>query len=302
MKTFIHNFKLALTQSELYRDPSSFNVKGGLLHILGLSIILSIVSTIYIASISLPLIKEGVRYGATFAAKYPENLVLTLKGDTLTMNVPSPYEISYTKLYNEIATSTINLAERQNRAKNFIVIDADHEVSLASFDTYNTDMLLGKDGLISKDDAGSLRVNYYKNAKINELVISKTVVTRWNDRLQSLVKQLSPVVVSILGIILVIFSTIGTYIGFLVAALLGAVIVKLAAGAKGWKNFPYIDGLKIALYAVTVKAIINLVSYVIPLPWFFTAALFTALVVGLIPHKETPPEEPQEIEVAPTTL
>jgi hypothetical protein len=286
MKTFIHNLKLAFTQSELYQNPASFKLKGGLVHILWLSIILSIVSTIYVVSIALPVIKSGAEYGALFAEKFPEQLILTLKNNTLSMNVPSPFEISYKKLYNEIATSTVNLQEHQNRAENFIVIDTDHNVELATFDAYKTDMFLGKDGIISKDSSGSLRVNYYKSAKINELIISKPIVIGWNNTLQSTVKQLSLLIIIIISFIIIVLSTAYSYIQLLLASLLGAIIVKLVASVKGWKNFPYTDGLKIALYAITIKTIINLVGYIIPLPWFLTVALFTAIVVGFIPHKD----------------
>ena len=297
MKTFIRNFKLAFTQSELYQNPSAFPIRGGIYHIIGLSIITSMVAVIGIISIGLPLIEKGAQYGASFADKYPENLTLTLKDNVLSMSAESPYTISYKKVYNETATSTgpieINRPE-SSRADNFLVIDTNNDISLSTFNSYKTDMLFGKDGVISRDSSGSLRINYYKTTQIKELVISKAKITDWNNRIQGLARAMTPLIISVIGFFLLGLITVGSFTSFLVASLLGALVIQLVARAKGWDwegTFSYQNSLTVALYAISIKAVTNLTDYIIPLPWYFTAALFVALIIGFIPTKKEPDAE-----------
>jgi hypothetical protein len=262
IKNSIYNpaYYRTVVQEERFKNSIKYLAKVSLLASLACAIVVAI---------SLPFLYKTLKTEAAKAVTaYPDDLVVSIKGGTASINKPEPYAIPMLPSWKEFHTP-------KNPAKeSIIVIDTTKAFNLDDFRSYSAYALLTKTDLIlPKDPSGGAQI--IPLAKVHDVVITKALLLEKEAKLITLLPAL---MVFILACAYVGFFILN-FIGTLIMLLIFACFIWLLAKAKG-EALTYKKAYQVGLHASTIVLFLNILGlFISALSPFFIKLVAILLIV-----------------------
>lgn len=200
-------------------------------------------------------------------ALYPSELTLTVMNGVVSTNVTEPYAI---KAFKEL---------RDSGRANLVVIDTKSDFSPELFKKYDTNILIGKNFIVSVKNKNLFQFQYTDLAQMPNFTVNQDKLLRWADVIGSYHLALS------LGLFVLLFF--GFFIFFsvkLLWLLVLALIIFLVAKLRKIQ-LSYKDSYKFAVQAGTAPFIIEAIFITIgasaPFPFLLSIMLLVVAVVNM---------------------
>ncbi len=285
MKHFIAQVKGSLWKSDIYEQPTLNRTKTALGYITLLILVVSLIKIIpFGLNVSPTLASLGIFVNES-AGKYPADMVLTLTKGTLSMNRKSPYVVPM-KSENGVKPPLTNT----------LVIDTDKTLDFKTFSEYDTFILITKDGYMALDSRGTIKAQTFRS--MPDTVISREKVDTYLGKFNDFIANFGAGKILLVSLALFILLSILTFIGVLLAALVGVLGVLAITSMKGHKlSFSQLYAL--SLYTMTAVLILGIIGGYIALPFFIYPLLF---IVVLAVFVKDPKITPEQTPAAPTEI
>lgn len=268
MKNFFITIKKSIYDQDFYESLLTSSLSSSLWYFVKFSLMLSLVLTVVLSVVVLPTVNrfaQAIPDAAT--SLFPNDLVLTVQGGVLSANTNGPYALP-------IPPAFANDLQKEGY-EHMVVIDTVDDISVARYNDMHTLLWLARDGYVSQDSHGGLRVNGY-GPKM-EGTLDKT---HW----QALVARVQPYLswISVI-IVLAVFLTMFLYLlANIIYLLLGALLVWAVGRFVLHQRWTYGTSYRVALHAFTAPALLG--AIILALGWsfgrmpFFTAILMCVVV------------------------
>jgi hypothetical protein len=237
---------------------------------------------------------EWQMHKSIVAGLYPENLTLTVNRDTVTTNQAGPVVIPLPKAWRAMAECDMRRCVREELPANLLVIDTVQPINQSDFETLDTVAILGAQEVgFHNPERGETRIFNLKEAGFKEtFTLTAPLFHEWVDRgFKALQIGLFVVAFFIPGVLYV-----GLWIGYLVYALLGALVVWLAAHIQGHKiayGRAYLSTLYLYPVPFAFSSLMSLSHHHIP--FVFSLVLFVMALLNF----PKPPKLPDPVKIAP---
>lgn len=268
---FLTLIKKSIYSPEFYRDlrskPLSFSIKYFYMLALALSLVITAVFSFTLVPTLNSLLKN---IGPAVDAYFPDELVVTIRGGEVSVNVPEPYFLPIPAVLENIPVSDAGSAGRL--PKNLVVIDTKNEFSEAAFAEYDTLVLIMKKSVAFSDREG-IRIEPLRD--IPDYTIDKALLQKFASKTGSFLKYAAPILVFVIFIIAMAIFTFHLVYLFL-AALLVWLVMKARGASAGYKK-----AYQVGVHAMTLGFLLNALLVVVFLPRPNVPFLFTVVLLAV---------------------
>lgn len=305
---------------DIFYRPNFFRAQtftfGQSLHFYSLTVLCFVVMTVLTMLPSAVTVIQSIRSGewqvqkSIVAGLYPDDLTLTVNRDTVTTNQAGPVVIPLPEAWRAMAECDMRRCVREELPANLLVIDTKQPINQSDFETLDTVAILGAQEVgFHNPDRGETRIFNLNEAGFKEtFTLTAPMFHEWVDRgFKALQIGLFVVAFFIPGVLY-----IGLWIGYLVYALLGALVVWLAAHIQGYKiayGRAYLSTLYLYPVPFVFSFLMSLSHSHIPL--VFSLVLFVMALVNFPKAPKLPdpvkiatadaPAVPKIAELGPTS-
>lgn len=170
---------------------------------------------------------------ATVASLYPDDLVVNVRGGVISTNQPNPVVAPVPREWQMESKCKKSYQDCRVDAfpTNLIAIDTDRAVSTDSFDRYQSVVVIGQHDIgFRNPERGEIRIFNLRDSGFRETFkVDENLFTSWVDRGFAFARA------AVIALIVVapVFIYLGLWIGYLAYALLGALVVMIAAHIQG---------------------------------------------------------------------
>jgi maltodextrin utilization protein YvdJ len=282
MKIF-KDIKNSFYNPSFYNEKKNESVKSSVLYFFKLTSIQSLIMTILIAIIIVPVTMLVISKDSVdkMIGAFPEELTLTVKNGQLSTNVTEPYAIPIKSLASGADNpKEENSVIKKDTRKNFIVIDTQTPFSMEVFENSDTLVLLTKDFLVSEDSRGKFTIE--KVSKIPDIEINKAKITGWVYTAIPYLKFAIPLILVLSFFVILVGNIIGSLVFILIASFVIWCVMKI----KKSKFVSFKQIYKLGFYSITPLVILDLILslFGLNIPWY--ASLVVFLVVFFFNVKE----------------
>lgn len=229
MKTFFTDFKRSLTDWNWYKEIANgqhpLKISYAVMLSLFGALVASIIFAVGLYTFLIPTAKDFIN------TRVPDDLVITLKSGSLSINQPMPYRLEMPKEVN---------SQNKEERKNIFVIDTGVDATLDAPKKYDTYIFIGKDKAVMEKSANEIRA--YPLKDFPDTTISRDSLNTLLDKVVSYAWVLP----FLLLIPLMVFMLIGILIIFLVAGFALWLIMKIAS-----RPIRFSHAFALAMYAYT---------------------------------------------------
>ncbi len=278
-KTIPQTFYGPAFYASLAKRPTS----KGILYLLGLHVVILIAMILTLAGFVMFGFGKIDAAIDNAANNYPEELVLTFEGGTVSSSVPSPYYIG---------ADVFGLTLGEDDLSHLIVIDTETEYSNEAHKAHDAYVWLTKDSIYAYENENTSQVRGFSLSDVEEDgVVDKDIILTIADELKPIMK-IGLVATGLFALPILLGFLFGW--GLLYAFFLALLIMLLAKLLK--RQYTYMQCYTIALYALTIGIAVDLIgiylsfTVISALPTFLPTAIIL-LVVGLNLHASKPPSK-----------
>lgn len=229
---------------------------------------------------------EWAKQKAIIQALYPDDLVLTLRDGKLLTNQSEPVIIPFPEEWRENECQLDN-CKKKDLPFNLLVIDSEAELSRKAIKTRDALILANETEIgFSNKRGGETRIFDLSEVQINKTIeIKSTTFRYWVDRGASIVQT----AILFLIVVLPLLMFIGLWLGYIVYAFLGALVVWLAAHIRKHR-LTYTQAYRSTLYLLPASFVVSFLMTVFGfrVPFLFTLVLFGMALANF--HRQ--PKEP----------
>jgi len=278
MLQFFKNIRRSVYDPVLYTELETRSTWLTLRYYSGLVVLVALVfgvaGTIFLS----PLLTRFIGTARpVIESTYPKDLVITIKSGSAASSVQSqePYAIPMPQeLRAVLGTST---------ARNLVVINTREKADLGRFATYNTWLLVAKDGILFPKSGGTGDTSLQFQPYTSDLVITQSSYLALIDKLASFGDTLPLVICAFLIIAFIVWGLV-RLLYFLVVALLVWLLLK-SRQLPGSYGYSY----RIAVHAATVPILANVFLFFVTgtmrslslIPFVFTIVLLGVVWLNL---------------------
>ncbi len=266
MSYFIDTLKESVYNPPFYHKVRGSSFKLSFKYFFKLILLISFVATVFFSVVMLPpltalLSDENINRVIGY---FPADLTLTMKKGELTTNGKEPIFIDIPQHLNQ-------------GAEHFIVIDTTSPVSLETFGTFKSSIWIAKTAIVTKSTS---KTTIQSTATFPDFTLNRDKILSFVSAVRPFIKFIP--VVAIVGIFAVLFSS---YLFYLLYLLIFAFIVMFIAHVKKIE-LTYGESYRVALHAITLPLIIDLLLMLIPgmggkIPFLFTAIATIVVIFNL---------------------
>lgn len=232
-------------------------------------LLISLVMTL-IFIVSIPIFSKTIKEGITSGiASYPDDLVLSIKGGTASINKPEPYMMRLPQAWIDSQST------KSPKIENFVTINTKDPFNSNTFYSYNSLVLITKNEIVNrKDSNGSIQITPL--SKVSNIDITKVFLLGKQTQLLKIL----PILYVVLPILLYIVSFIGIFIGTMFMVLIYALVILIVAKIKKL-DLSYKKSYQVGMHLVTLLLFIGLLSTFIGFPNSF---LLKIILIGLLAY------------------
>jgi len=279
MKNLFLQIKNSLSKSHIYKDPENQKAGPALKYIAVLVIVVAVIQTVLLSIFFIPALYKFKEFALEAVAKYPADLVLTLKGGELSMNRPNPYLVPIKEDEKKIFD--------KNRYENIVVIDTDKSLDFMAYESYKTAILITKNGFIVEKENGGIEAQTFK--KFPDYVLSKTSIDEIVNKFDNFISTLPTILIVLMVILTWILISIGSYISALFLSLLGTLVVLVTTKIKGY-SLSFSNLFALSLYGYTSVILLGIIKIFFPFSGWISFVVFVILFSLLIDKKNSQPK------------
>ncbi|MBI2476244.1 MAG: DUF1189 family protein [Candidatus Taylorbacteria bacterium] len=225
----------------------------------------------------------GVELAPAFSAEnlrklvdfYPEELTIQIKSGAIATNVSEPYFIKESAGYRT-AVKYGNLA----------VIDTKNDFSVATFKSYDTRFLIGKNFIVTAK--GPDRFEFNDLSRLPDFSLSQEKLFHWSDLVAK-----NHLLISFGLFALLFLAFFGFFIikllGLLIIALIILLLAKLKQVSLSYKNC-YQISLHALTFPLTLQAVFIIADTAAPFPFFFSVILLAIAFVNIVNPADSLPK------------
>ncbi len=169
----------------LERKPFWFSIK----YFYSLTLVIGIVFSVTFSLRAIPAIHtfvQGVSGG--LVSLFPENLEITIRSGTASINQPEPYFIPFPDALRETMKSTDGA-----QLKNLLVVNTRDAFSIDQFRSYETAILITRESVVWSDREGRISIDTL--AAFPDTLIDRPFLIRVSNQIELLGRWLAPVIV-----------------------------------------------------------------------------------------------------------
>lgn len=258
----------------LFSEPLSFSLKYFYSLVIALSLALTVV-------FSFRLVQTVNSFFGNLSPailnRFPDELVVTIRGGEARTNVTEPYFIQLPKGLEDVVSKSVSVD-----AQNLLVIDTRSTFTLEKFSSYKTLILLSNDAVAFRGDRSKITIQTLSG--ITNLRLTKATLSAILEQIEPLAHWIAPLMLFGLFIsFMVIWSFKLLYLFF--GALLVWGILRLKKIDANYKK-----AYQIALHAISLGLIFEFfttaASMRLEIPFLFTIIMLLVAWVNLEPLKE----------------
>lgn len=245
MKSFLSQLRQSLYRSPLYRHLDSNSASRAISYVAVLIALIALAKAIGFGAIFGPMLGDMKNEFERLIDRYPNELVLTIKDGSLSMNRTSPLVIPV-EPGNELGKNY----------KNLVVIDTAKNLDLETYSSYDTMVLITKSGAMYEKDR-KVEVQSFKEAP--DYVVTKAKAGELKSTVDKFFGKFSAFVIIFMTLFMWIMIAIGGFILALFLSLIGILPALAFSRMRGWKlSFSQLYAL--ALYAYTIVVLLGIVG------------------------------------------
>ncbi|OGG16686.1 hypothetical protein A3D77_02900 [Candidatus Gottesmanbacteria bacterium RIFCSPHIGHO2_02_FULL_39_11] len=261
LKTFFRSLYLSATNPSYYRDLLKTKFSFSLKYFFGLSLLLTLISTIVFSLILIPQIKTLEQTLKTQADTfYPNDLVITLKNGKLSTNRKDPIVV------------TFPFDTGENR-KNLVI---DPTASISAMEKYQAGVLINEDSLSLIGENNQIRT--YPLSDIENFTLNKSEFSKGVAMVEKFLDALPAFLPGILLVIFVFSISIGLFLKILFYSLLTYAVARVQN-----LHITYGKAFQLTIHAITPIVLLQILEIVfgiqIPIPLFFQILYVILLVI-----------------------
>ncbi len=226
-------------------------------------LVMFIVSLVFATLSHVTLGKKIPAYVDTYTkkalAEYPSELVVTIRGGTLSKNIKGELQL-YT-IPKDIFGKEY---DRDSLPEYLVTINDVENVSLEAYKKSNSLVLLAKDGMVMRDDKG-IKIAPYSEMEegrqpTEDFIFTKDMIVKGVD----VVNEYKERMPAILFGSIVIFWTLFAPLGYLTVTLLYGLIVMLLSTWIIGRKLAYSESYILSLYALAPVIVVSNVLQIVP--------------------------------------
>ena len=275
LKAMYHVFYRSLVSLKYYNEVVRTNLKFSLKYFFLLVVIISLLTAGVLSARNTPTIQKEVTSNLTQAKSlYPEDLVVTAKNNSLSINKPEPYIIKSPETFKDFP-------------KNFLVFDS--KGILDSIKENETFILINSTNILISDPSTE-KVEVYPIKNLPDGQLTKTDFDNLIAKLQGFAKYIPAFLFVAVLLGLIIYNVLFRLVYLLIVA-----VILMLAGKTKKLSLRYVQYYKIAIHAITIPLLVEFlltaagVNIGIPL-WFFALnTVFGLLAVSKISNDVVTP-------------
>jgi hypothetical protein len=260
----------SLTSPQYYKDLLAVDFKFSLKYFVILAVIASLATLPRTVE---PLINDFTNQANSFFQEildyYPENLVVTISDEKLSINEPEPYFIPLPEALedtNEVDSETV---------ENLLVIDS--KGTIDDLKTHSTLILVNEKNILVKE---SNKIEVFPLEGIPNTEITKPMVGELIDRVKPIVE-----VLPYIFIVLAFVASLFYYFGIRAIYLVFVATIFLVIGSIKKLNIPFKKYYQIGIHAMTMPLLIEILAdlfqFPINIPFWFLAVNLLMGFMGL---------------------
>jgi hypothetical protein len=271
LKRFWYNVKNSFYNPEFYARLKDKRFSRTILVLAGVLAINMLIITIFLGTTAGLFLKSFSAEDFT-NQYYPEGLELTARDDQFSSNVTEPYFIP------------LQIDEKhESEVVNAVVIDTSEDLTLDQIRSYNSAVVIIKDGVVVKKDNGEQTLTL-KEANLGDFVINEENSTYWISKAASFAyRAYIPFLLFVL-----VFGTLFLLLWQMFVLVFAALVVKIIAAIKK-VSLAYGYAYRIALFASLPVIILNIIlNPFFNIPALVDFLLFIALVSFNLKNTDMP--------------
>ncbi len=279
LKTFARTFIKSLTSLTYYADvaraPFGFSFKYFTFFSLILTVIITGIFSYFISREVPPFIERLVYYGEHF---YPDDLLITVKDDKLSINRPEPFVVP---VPFELLTDQPAAIPDSVRVNLFTF---DSSATVTNFDQFDSLVVANSELVMTRSEGNTGEIRVFPVRDSEDFVIDKNMVTMGVQTLTPLTGYIVPFLIIIAALITLIVVFTSKLVTLVFLSLFTFLLGKYLVGL----SLPYKKYLQIGLHSMTLVTLVQLVFFFTNQPTPFGAfysvffILFTLVILAHI--------------------
>ncbi|HEU0081179.1 MAG TPA: DUF1189 family protein [Candidatus Paceibacterota bacterium] len=275
MKSFFAQLKGSLSKSPLYQSPENNSLGRAFGYIAILVAAIALVKAVAFGIAFAPAVGALKDLAAQSIQKFPADLTLTLSKGVLSMNKPSPF----------ILPSEAKKGDNKPAHRNAVVIDTEKSLSLETYQSYDTDVLVGSAGYMAKNGRGGVQLQTF--GSLPDTVLTKEKVDSYYARFAGFVDSFSALGVVVLTVFVWIILSALSYVGALFLSLLGVLVALAVTRIKG-HQLPFSRLYALSLYAYTIVALLGLIKMFLGFSSWISLLAFVLILALFVSDRRAP--------------
>ncbi|OGC70037.1 hypothetical protein A2415_01615 [candidate division WWE3 bacterium RIFOXYC1_FULL_39_7] len=299
VKAFFYVYKKSLSSIGYYKEVVVNKFSFSLKYFLSLAILSALIVTVTVSIKTYPQITKTIDEMMSKVKEiYPQELVISTKGNEWSINVPEPLVIPFPDvdaLENIPADAT--QPETQSIPENLIVLN--HAGTVEDFENMKTLILVNEKNILIKE---ANNYSVYPIENLPEAQIDKAKFVGMVDGLKEFTKFL-PYIISVLVFVGIVFYYLIFRLIYLFIAGFMTWLITFAFGSK----LTYVQNLQVCLHAltlpITIEVIATTLGFNITIPFWFalTNMIFAIFAIYTMSKNTdttalTPPTQAEELQ------
>ncbi|MSU55040.1 MAG: DUF1189 domain-containing protein [Candidatus Taylorbacteria bacterium] len=259
---FVSNLKNSFYNPVFYRSLKDKSLGFSMKYFFSFIVILAFIVAFILGSELAPLFSaESLK---KFVSFYPKELSLTIKNGVVSSNVSEPYVLKATSV-------------KKGEHSNYLVVDTSSDSSLDTFRKYDTDVLIGRNFIVS--EKGKSQIQVTDISRLPDFTFNQELLFHWADVIGSHHLALS------FGFFFILWTAFVFYFTFNLVWLAVMALIVLLIGKVKAVSLSYSQSLKITLFASTLPLILKSIFVVAaisaPFPLFFSVLIVVVVIANI---------------------